>query len=340
METQLIILFLLMIAAYFLLVYPKRESKKLNDELSFKRHEAEVANRSAVAQMLGGALVLAGLYFSAKTYSLTRDGQITERLVKSLELLKSEAKDAQLGGIYALERIAFDSEQDHATIFSILCARARRLSIAESQSAQPHDAESMQAIAEVVSRRKMAHESENSRYLDLRDLRAPETFLFRASLHRINLKDADLNASDLRSTNWNSIYAEGLQCKGCVMTGARFGANVNFKNARFDGANLQGIVAQQTFFSHATFHNTDLKHAKLIRCNLESARIDTPKLEGADFSGAYFKNADLHGQDFTQATVKGANFLNCNLNGTKFKRSQLSGLYLGANIPLGAVIVD
>src|SRR5258708_38158876 len=83
--------------------------------------DVENEARKTWAQILGGLLLLAGLYFSWRTITLTERGQITDRFSKAVDQL-GRSDDAgedsnlflRLGGIYALERIAEDSERDHA----------------------------------------------------------------------------------------------------------------------------------------------------------------------------------------------------------------------------------
>ena len=53
---------------------------------------------------------------TAQTLRVTEQGHITERYTKAIEQLGSDKLDIRLGGIYALERIAVDSERDHPTI--------------------------------------------------------------------------------------------------------------------------------------------------------------------------------------------------------------------------------
>ena len=87
---------------------------------------AENDARATLAQILGGAAVLVGLYFAwrnitataenleltNKNLELTKEGQITERFTKAIEQLGAVDNDGEpklelrLGGIYALERIA------------------------------------------------------------------------------------------------------------------------------------------------------------------------------------------------------------------------------------------
>jgi hypothetical protein len=84
-----------------------------------------------VVQAVGGVALLIGLYFTAKTLRITQEGQITDRYTKAIAQLGEAGPDKlaiRLGGIYALERIARDSERDHWPIMEILTAYVRERS--------------------------------------------------------------------------------------------------------------------------------------------------------------------------------------------------------------------
>ncbi|MBK7598349.1 MAG: hypothetical protein IPJ07_07430 [Acidobacteria bacterium] len=89
--------------------------------------KAENEARTTLAQIIGGIGLLAGLYFTWRSLKINEDGKITDRYSKAIELLGSKKKnlDMRLGGIYALERIARDSEKDHWTVMEALTAFIR-----------------------------------------------------------------------------------------------------------------------------------------------------------------------------------------------------------------------
>ncbi len=74
------------------------------------------------AQILGGSLLIAGLYFTWRRIEIAKEEQITERFTRAIDQLGSEKLEIRLGGIYALERIARDSKRDHWTIMEVLMA--------------------------------------------------------------------------------------------------------------------------------------------------------------------------------------------------------------------------
>ena len=112
------------------------------------RIDLESKSRQTLAQMLGGAALLLGLYFTSQTLRTTQEGQITDRFTKAIEQLGKESLAVRLGGIYALERIARDSESDHWAVMEILTAFVREPLKENDMSRFPPD---RQAVVTVIS---------------------------------------------------------------------------------------------------------------------------------------------------------------------------------------------
>jgi hypothetical protein len=69
------------------------------------RIDLESQSRQTLAQIVGGAVLLVGLYFTAQTLRTTQESQITDRFTKAIDQLGKDNLAVRLGGIYALERI-------------------------------------------------------------------------------------------------------------------------------------------------------------------------------------------------------------------------------------------
>jgi hypothetical protein len=80
--------------------------------------------RSTLLQAPAGLALAGGLYFTAQTLRLNREGQITDRFTRAIEQLGDAKVDVRLGGIYALERTAKSSAEDHGPIMEVLTAYA------------------------------------------------------------------------------------------------------------------------------------------------------------------------------------------------------------------------
>jgi hypothetical protein len=68
------------------------------------------------------------VWFTARTYSLSREGHVTDRYTSAVSQLGSDSPYVRVGGIYALERIGHDSHRDRKTIIYVLGAFIRERS--------------------------------------------------------------------------------------------------------------------------------------------------------------------------------------------------------------------
>lgn len=122
LRTHLLFIGALLLALLFLLLwkYPQRQVAAVHDRKD--RIDLESKSRQTLAQIVGGAVLLVGLYFTAQTLRTTQEGQITDRFTKAIDQLGKDNLAVRLGGIYALERIARDSESDHWAVMEVLTA--------------------------------------------------------------------------------------------------------------------------------------------------------------------------------------------------------------------------
>ena len=248
---------LLLVGVVVLAIYvvpPALVSGQLSDA---QRLKAENDIRSTLVQLLAGALLLAGLFFTARTLHLNREGQVTDRFTKAIDQLGSEKGDVRLGAIYALERIAWDSERDHEPIVDILAAFLREhadktLFPAEDPwkptSVARSDADTIAAL-EVLGRRADRGER---RPLDLR---------------RIRVKGAHLADANLR---------------GAVLNGVELPWS-NLRGADLRGATLSDADIRSSDCSKADLRDTLLDDAKLNFVKWDEARLNNAHLHGASY---------------------------------------------------------
>ena len=92
-----------------------------------------VKQEVTIVKIITGLLVLVGLYWTMrrvraaeKTVGVVEEGHITDRFTKAIAQLGDDKMAIRLGGIYALERIAKDSEKDHGPIMEVLTAYVRQ----------------------------------------------------------------------------------------------------------------------------------------------------------------------------------------------------------------------
>ena len=160
----------------------------------------EDGHRRTLAQILTGGGLLVGLYLGWRRVRAAEEGQITERFTKAIAQLGDDKMAIRLGGIYALERIASDSEKDHGPIMEVLTAYVRENAPRQTNPRQrvtttpPTD---IQAILTVLGRRETTGKNRRNDPLDLSNTRLVGAILFKANLSEAILFRADLRGADL-----------------------------------------------------------------------------------------------------------------------------------------------
>jgi hypothetical protein len=199
-------------------------------------HETALDNARGRLLTLGAGLFAAGaLWFTGRSFTLSREGQVTDRYTKAIEQLGSDKLDVRIGGTYALERVARDSAEDHPTVMEVLTAFIRVHSFDRPSHDHP-------------TRGDVARETRN-------DVQAAITVIARRASAR------DIRAVDIT----------GAHLPGANLIDARFGAarlvDVNLEEADFTGANLAGAD-----LAGATLTDANLDGADLYRADLSGAR--------------------------------------------------------------------
>ena len=138
----------------------------------------------------------------------------------------------RLGGIYALERIAKDSETDHGPIMEVLTAYVREKAPRKENHKPQADEKpptDIQAILTVIRRRETTGENRGTDRLDLR-----KTHLVGASLIEANLTGVILFKADLRGAYLIKAYLTEVILLVADLTGA------DLTGAILDDADLTG----------------------------------------------------------------------------------------------------
>jgi hypothetical protein len=195
-----------------------------------------------LAQILVGTALLSGLYFTWRTLQVNREGQITDRFTRAIDQLgKVDDKgnklfEIRIGGIYALERIARESEEDYWPIMEVLTAYVRqhapRLPPEEKQKAMLEvralDPD-IQAIMTVL-RRTRSFEHGGGESLDL---------------HATNLTGgADLTGADLTGADLSSADLTEAILTGAILTGAIL-TEADLTDATLTQAQLEGTIGDE-----------------------------------------------------------------------------------------------
>ncbi|MBD1880300.1 pentapeptide repeat-containing protein [Coleofasciculus sp. FACHB-T130] len=277
-------------AILFNVFYAAKRAKAMDDS-------AIAANKSADAALDNAKAAL-------KNAEAAQDKQITERFTKAVEQLGSDNISIRLGGIYALERIANDSEKDHWTIMEVLTAFVReKAPLKEEQIQQeqlPKIPTDIQAALTVIGRRDVDEDPENQRL----------------NLQHTNLDGADLSAANLQGANLFGANLQGANLFGANLQGANL-RRANLQGADLFGGNLQGADLIGANLQEAYLSNANLQRAALTGANLQEAA-----LRGANLQETYLNNANLQEANLSETNLQGADLDEANLRGVYLRSAE------------------
>lgn len=256
-----------------------------------ERLKLEDDTRKTFAQIIGGIVFLGGLIFTYNTFRLQQDtyrlqqaGQFTDRFTKSVAQLGDDKIEIRLGGMYALERIAKDSPDDHWTVIEILSAYIRENS--NKKKALAKAGNTNKAVNDNIN------EAENFAKIPT-DIQTALTIIGRRKIEqdpetgRINLFEANLIGASLTS--------------GANLSGANL-SRADLRGTFLGGTNLSKSSLIDAYLIGAILYNTNLSGAYLIRAPLLRANLGL-----ADLSRAVLNEADLSEANLGEADLRGAN---------------------------------
>lgn len=293
------------------------------DQLTAKDRIDAINNaRGTLLQAATGLVVVAGLIFtgaglvytartlevSARSLDATREGQITDRYTKAVEQLGSPKIDVRLGGVYALERLAKDSQRDRSTITQVLVSYVR----VHAHLSKGQPLEDVAAAINVVS--DLSTDKALFRKVDLSEVDFRGLDLSHTALRGVDLIDADLSETDLSGTDLTEADMLDANLSGADLTGAVLGS------VAMSDANLSGAV-----LSHAVLRSVDLRRAVLYDAVLSGAILSDVDLSGADLRRANLSGANLYGAVLTGADLTGSDLTDANLRGAGLKGADLRG---------------
>jgi hypothetical protein len=271
---------------------PKLYVSNLKD-ISFnqKKEKLRIENesRQTLAQIIGGIIILGGLFFTYSTYrlntkqlelgtnqqKLNEEGQITDRFTKAVELIGSQEVEVRTAGLYALERISKDSQKDYWTIMEIVSAFVREKS---------HNFGVVNQASDSGQRSQSTSSKNRQRENVASDIKAALTILgTRNGLDpvgkKINLKKANLQNIDLSDLNFSNTDFSDADLSDAILS------ETKLINAVLVGTTLKGAMISD---------NTDLTGADLSSADLRGASLSGVKVTELKFEDTDFRGTDLH----------------------------------------------
>jgi uncharacterized protein YjbI with pentapeptide repeats len=288
-------------------VYPARERLAFEFDLSAAERlllekelfQAENSARSTLALILAASGLLLGLVILWRRFEASRELKSHEQFAAAVEQLVSERSDgsarteSRLAGVYALERLASESDNEYWPVLEVLTAYVRENAAwkyaerSSSPATSPRPSADIQAVMAVLGRRRLLGSTAERRLLDLRE---------------VDLRGANLSGGHFEGCTLQGSHLEHADATRAILTRS------NLREASLAGASLS---------------EADLEGASLARANLEGARLNGANLKGADLSGAR-----LHGADLWEANLKGCNLKDADLRGADLSQAMLEGAIL------------
>jgi hypothetical protein len=265
---------------------PALRLRKSKAELEPKDYLAlETSMRTVLVQIVGGVLVLLGLYYTAQNLNLTQENvrltlkkEESERLERASSLLKDDSIETRLVAIYNLRELSSESTDNYALVTDLLCGYIR--AHAAWNDSQDQTAATKPQLA--------------------RDIQAMLSCLTGNPLMRMRLNLSHLAEPSGLSFNKTSEIGSAIDLRGTDLRGANliraYLTDSILSSAHLDHAFLSNAWLDSAEFEGTVFADADLKGANFRRSDLKGAVF-----KNADLSNAFMSDADLDGADLSEA---------------------------------------
>jgi uncharacterized protein YjbI with pentapeptide repeats len=310
------------------------------DKMSAKDYlTVENALRQTMAQLFAGlgafvsiAIAFWGAHTNRRNAKLTEEGQITDRFGKAVEKLASDTLSVRLGGIYALERIARDSERDHWPVMEILTAYVReRGQITTTEDSEPVDtppaAADIHAVLTVLSRRAWYREEEHE-ILDLSGVNLSDISLPSGACFR----NAKLTHCVIQNANWSGVDLSRADLAGTLIQEVTM-QKAFLQDANLDECRIQGVNMVAAKMMHATLNAAKIENTTFVHADLEAASFCRSTILDCDIASARaphanFMRANMHNVSLCSADLRWAKFDSDKLENVRFDGANRGGIDL------------
>lgn len=266
------------------------------------QHQASIARETHLTTLFTKAVEFLGATRDVKRHEtgLSVTGS-TSQLASVPNSVTEPNIEVRLGAIYALERIAKDSERDHWPIMEVLCAYIRNPqnsgAPALPESGKAHNAEwrksirspriDVQAALTVIGRRspeRIQYEIVNGLRLNLERANLQDAVLSHGNFSRGLFKRASLDLAridfaELESTNFWGASMDSATFQYCRLRNACF-ASSTLSHASIIHSSAQNCLFHKAYLYQTTFFQSNLDGARLFDTNLSQAAIQYDQLIG------------------------------------------------------------
>ena len=204
-----------------------------------------------------------------------QESLLNERYQKGAEMLGSDVVSVRLGGIYALQRLAYQHpNQYHFQIMRLFCSFARNPRVNEEKT--------------------VYYSVENGTTHELReDVQAVMTAIGHRSAAGLDLEELEENFQlDLRYADLHGASLEGANLAGALLTRAELG-RTDLRKVNLSGSSLLGAKLDFALLKDAKFSGADLLGAKLCWADIENTDFSLAHFYSVNLSGTHFKSVQV-----------------------------------------------
>lgn len=316
---------------------PEIQVQKIQD--SVERARAETYARDVYIKAVGGLAVIATAIASWRNLENTKKGvlvaeekQVTERFAKAVEMLADSDRYIRLGGIYALERIAKDSDKDYWQVMEILSAFIRSKSarsqptIGETESdVEPYTTATFKQIENwriEDLNDKYNEEQRRSEYNDQYWYEDELVGEINPSYKKTMSEDVQAAITAIgRRKIWNEepdyvINLRNLELTGICISGNY--NNVDFSDSHFICTTFRGRSSNRSSFDGTNFSNAYFMRTETTDCSMQNAVF-----RAATIGFSKFQDSNFTGADFTDSLMDAIEISDCELIGSNFSNVEI-----------------
>lgn len=311
-------------SAVALLIFAPRWQTEGIRASDLDRFRAEGEARKVLAQVMGGALLVASVYaagmqlknsqevlrLSALSQTQAFDAQRHERFSQAIaQLGASSSPEVQIGAIFSLEKFAKDSTADTLLIVRTLAAFVRQTSPWPAQEAKSRNHAAIEAAVSAIG--QIERPERMQPYYDYGAVLPEPVDLSRTDLRDLTIREADLRSVSFRGANLDGSTFHDVQLD-----------NADFASATFRDGVIQGNASvERVWFSlmdlsgtliFGRFRNVSIERSTLRRTAMHFS-ADSLSFDASDLAHAWVEVHLKHWDMGQPSSVKFASFASRNI---------------------------
>ena len=260
---------------------------------------------SATGTLLAATAAIGALWFTGQSLRATnaqlgisQQTAVTDRFRLAAEQLASDKINVRLSGIYLLQRLAYDSPADQATVYAVLAAFVRtQAPVTSCDTTLPAAPVDIQAAVTTIGRRDVSQKNPATPSIDL-----SRTCLTAIDLPGAQLAGVNLTEANLRYANLENAHLTDANLTRADLVSADL-SDVSLDNAKLIYANMDGTNLIRANLTGANLIRANMMGTVLTDANLSTAMLSFASLHGADLAGTDLRGTDLSDTDLSDATL-------------------------------------